>query len=53
MMEGIKRRERNCGYPNSDNVMKRSVLLPLHHGMTESMFDYFYETLEEFISSKK
>ena len=42
-------RERKEGYPNSDNVMKRSVLLPLHHGMTEKMFDYFYNTLEEFI----
>lgn len=49
MMKGIKRRERKEGYPNSDNVMKRSVLLPLHHGMTEKMFDYFYNTLEEFI----
>ena len=49
MMKGIQRRERKEGYPNSDNVMKRSVLLPLHHGMTEKMFDYFYNTLEEFI----
>ncbi len=53
MMKGIKRIERNGGYPNSDNVMKRSVLLPLHHGMTDDMFDYFYDTLKGFINLKK
>ncbi len=53
MMKGIKRIERNGGYPNSDNVMKRSVLLPLHHGMTDDMFDYFYDTLKGFINLNK
>ena len=51
MMKGVKRREIEEGYPNSDDVMKRSVLLPLHHGMTESMFSYFYKTLEGFLAN--
>ena len=53
MMQGIERRERSNGYPNSDNVMKRSILLPLHHGMTDKMFEYFFDTLESFIQRYK
>ena len=40
------------GYPNADEVMRRGVLLPLHHGMTNSMFDYFFGVIEEFIKQK-
>jgi len=32
--------------------MKRGVLLPLHHGMTEDMFARLHSTIEEFIVSK-
>ena len=49
MMKGVLRRERKLGYPNSDNVMKRSILLPLHHGMTEGMFEYFHQTFQDFL----
>jgi CDP-6-deoxy-D-xylo-4-hexulose-3-dehydrase len=37
------------GYPNADRVMAQGVLLPLHHGMTESMFNRFQSTVEEFL----
>ena len=37
------------GYPNADRVMARGVLLPLHHGMTESMFSRFHATVHTFI----
>ena len=39
------------GYPNSDAVMGRGVLLPVHHGLTESMFERVHETIDEFIQS--
>jgi CDP-6-deoxy-D-xylo-4-hexulose-3-dehydrase len=38
------------GYPNADAIMQRGVLLPLHHGMTEEMFERFNKTVEEFIN---
>lgn len=38
------------GYPNSDAVMERGVLLPLHHGLTEEMFKRFHETVDSFIN---
>ena len=39
------------GYPNSDAVMERGVLLPVHHGMTEEMFARFQATVDEFVES--
>ena len=33
--------------------MMNGVLLPVHHGMTESMFDRLHLTIDKFISSKK
>lgn len=50
MMKGIKCIKRKNGYPNSDAVMGRGVLLPLHHGMTESMFARFFEVIKDFIN---
>ena len=40
------------GLSNSDNVMKNGVLLPVHHGLTEKMFDRFQQTVTEFIQDK-
>ena len=37
------------GYPNADNIMKRGVLLPLHHGLTDSMFSRLHKTIDEFV----
>ncbi len=36
-------------FPNSDNIMKRGVLLPVHHGMTDEMFSRLHETIDNFI----
>ena len=49
MMKGIQSISRIEGYPNADEVMKRGVLLPLHHGMTDSMFDRFFSCVEDFL----
>jgi len=51
MMKGTKYKVLDEGYPNADSVMERGVLLPLHHGLTESMFERLHETISEFIES--
>jgi len=49
MCADIEKRVMPAGYPNSDKIMKSGVLLPLHHGLTESMFARLHKTIEEFI----
>jgi len=49
MAEGITKVVRAEGYPNADAVMERGVLLPVHHGMTNEMFDRLHATIDEFI----
>lgn len=48
----INKKISNKGYPNSDNVMKNGVLLPVHHGMTDKMFKYLHKTIEDFLFEK-
>ena len=50
MTSNIDKRVRDGGYPNADAVMERGVLLPLHHGLTEAMFERFFITVEDFLS---
>ena len=50
MCSGIEKRVLEEGYPNADAVMERGVLLPLHHGLTDSMFERFQNTVDDFIS---
>ena len=50
MCADVNKRVLDEGYPNADAVMKRGVLLPLHHGLTEDMFTRLHSTIEEFIS---
>jgi len=50
MCKNIKKIVSDEGYPNADTVMRQGVLLPLHHGLTEAMFDRFQLTVREFIS---
>jgi CDP-6-deoxy-D-xylo-4-hexulose-3-dehydrase len=50
MMKGIDHRVVDGGYPNADRVMERGILLPVHHGLTEAMFERFQSTIEEFIA---
>ena len=49
MMKGLKYKVLDQGYPNADAVMKRGVLLPLHHGLTDNMFERLHKTILEFI----
>ena len=37
------------GYPNADRIMKGGVLLPVHHGMTDEMFESLHQVIDEFI----
>lgn len=38
------------GYPNADRIMRKGVLLPLHHGLTDSMFQKLHDTIDEFLA---
>ena len=49
MCAGITKKVLPEGYPNADAIMKRGVLLPLHHGMTENMFERLHATISSFI----
>ena len=51
MCKDIEKRVSIDGYPNADAVMERGVLLPIHHGLTESMFERFHATITEFIEN--
>ena len=53
MCQNIDMRICEKGYPNADNVMERGVLLPLHHGLTEEMFERFHLTIDQFIEKYK
>ena len=50
MCSGIDKKTTKNGYPNADSIMERGVLLPLHHGMTNEMFERLHSTIEEFIN---
>ena len=52
MMKNVKYKTNHNGYPNADAVMERGVLLPLHHGMKDSMFDRLHNTIEDFLKDK-
>lgn len=49
MMQGVTKIVKSEGYPNADTIMERAVLLPLHHGMTDEMFERLHNTIDEFI----
>ena len=49
MCKGMNFRVVDGGCPNADQVMKSSVLLPVHHGLTEEMFKRFHSTIQVFI----
>ena len=49
MMKNINKVEPYESYPNSDLIMKNGVLLPVHHGLTDEMFNKFESTVETFI----
>ncbi len=49
MMKNQKFKTSNDGFTNSDAVMERGMLLPLHHGLTSSMILRLHETIDQFI----
>ena len=49
MCKNIKKRELEEGYPNADAIMERGVLLPVHHGLTDEMFNKLHITIDSFI----
>jgi CDP-6-deoxy-D-xylo-4-hexulose-3-dehydrase len=53
MMSNVKHIACKSGFKNSDAIMERGVLLPLHHGMTDEMFDKLHAVIDEFIEKKK
>jgi len=50
MMRSVNYKVNKGGYPNADSVMERGVLLPLHHGMTDEMFDRLHNEIDNFIN---
>lgn len=52
MCQGIKKRTTSKGLNNSDTIMRNGVLLPLHHGMTDDMFDLLHKTIKDFLKYK-
>ncbi len=52
MMKNVIYRTNDHGYPNADAVMERGVLLPVHHGMKNSMFERLHLTIEEFLNNQ-
>ena len=50
MCKNINFRVIKGGYPNSDEVMRHGILLPIHHGLTEEMFQRLHSTIDDFIS---
>jgi CDP-4-dehydro-6-deoxyglucose reductase, E1 len=49
MMKNQKFKTSKDGFFNSDAVMERGILLPLHHGLTKSMMDRLHDTIDQFI----
>ncbi len=51
MMKGVSYKKTDQGLKNSDQIMQRGVLLPLHHGMTNKMFDILHEKIKVFLNA--
>ena len=51
MMQGVDYRVVSAGVPCADAVMERCVLLPVHHGMTDSMFERLHDVITDFVRS--
>ena len=53
MMKNKKFKTSKDGFKNADAVMERGMLLPLHHGLTDTMIDRLHNTIDQFISGLK
>ena len=49
MCSNILKRVSPEGLKNTDLIMERGVLLPVHHGMTDSMFKRLHLVIESFL----
>ena len=49
MCKNIEKRITQNGLEKTDAVMERGVLLPLHHGMNNEMFERLHDTIDNFI----
>ena len=52
MCENITKKVLDLGYPNADAIMERGVLLPVHHGLNQTMFEKLHSTINLFISER-
>ena len=50
MMKDVRYKKIQKDLTNADNIMKRGVLLPVHHGMTNLMFEKLHLTIDKFIN---
>ena len=41
------------GFDNADAGMERGMLLPLHHGLTDTMIERLHYTINQFIAEFK
>jgi CDP-6-deoxy-D-xylo-4-hexulose-3-dehydrase len=51
MMKGINYISSPRGFVNSDAVMERGVLLPVHHGLNDNMISRLHKTIDEFVKN--
>lgn len=51
--KNIQRREREQGYPNTDQVMRGGILIGCHHGLTLEMMAHMHTSIEEFAKQVK
>ena len=49
MCKNIEKRVTPKGLKNADLIMENGILLPLHHGMTKTMFERLHFCIEDFI----
>ncbi len=49
MCRNIQKKITHRGLSNADLIMKNGVLLPLHHGMTDNMFERLHSTIDKFV----
>ena len=47
----IQCRQNETGYPESDAVMKRGILLACHHGLTDEKLAHVHQTFEKFAAT--
>ena len=50
MMKGVKYKSIKDNLINSDSIMERGVLLPLHHGLSDQMLKKIHDKVNNFIS---